>query len=57
MKKGELKLFQMAALEWASTATDITKSRQIESEKFSKEIAADFKRYGDVIKAAGIKAE
>ena len=26
-------------------------------EKFSKEIAADFKRYGDVIKAAGIKAE
>ena len=28
----------MAALEWASTATDITKSRgQIESEKFSKE--------------------
>lgn len=26
-------------------------------EKFGKEIAADFKRYGDVIKAAGIKAE
>jgi len=26
-------------------------------EKFSKEIAADFKRYGDVIKAADIKAE
>jgi len=26
-------------------------------EKFSKEIAVDFKRYGDVIKAAGIKAE
>ena len=27
----------MAALEWASTATDITKSRQTESEKFCKE--------------------
>jgi tripartite-type tricarboxylate transporter receptor subunit TctC len=26
-------------------------------ERFSQEIAADFKRYGDVIKAAGIKAE
>jgi len=26
-------------------------------EKFSKEIAADFKRYGEVIKTAGIKAE
>jgi len=26
-------------------------------EKFSKEIAVDFKRYGEVIKAADIKAE